>query len=151
MFRESFHHVVDTVIIPFNAPREKDGIVSRELWTQAGKQGFLGMAALEEYGGADIRDSSYSINMQEEIIRVHATSVGLGLSLHNDAAKTDPSQGRQGISLLVVKRGMSGFTRGRQLDKIGLKAQDTAELCFERLGRNRRVPACQRNRVFVLL
>ncbi|MBI5035094.1 MAG: acyl-CoA dehydrogenase family protein [Chloroflexi bacterium] len=46
-------------------------------------------------------------------------------------AKTDPAHGRQGISLLVVEREMAGFTRGRHLDKIGLKAQDTAELFFE--------------------
>ncbi|WP_405483452.1 acyl-CoA dehydrogenase family protein [Streptomyces sp. NBC_00009] len=38
---------------------------------------------------------------------------------------------RDGLSLLVVERGMQGFTRGRQLDKIGLKVQDTAELFFD--------------------
>jgi alkylation response protein AidB-like acyl-CoA dehydrogenase len=46
-------------------------------------------------------------------------------------ARTDPDAGHQGISLLVVERGMSGFERGRNLDKIGLKAQDTAELFFD--------------------
>ncbi|MGW6275989.1 acyl-CoA dehydrogenase family protein [Kribbella sp. NPDC055071] len=46
-------------------------------------------------------------------------------------AKTDPAAGAQGISLLVVERGMPGFERGRNLDKIGLKAQDTAELFFD--------------------
>ena len=51
-------------------------------------------------------------------------------------AKTDPAAGAQGISLLVVERGMPGFERGRNLDKIGLKAQDTAELFFD----NVRVP-----------
>ncbi|MCU1618770.1 MAG: putative acyl-CoA dehydrogenase [Modestobacter sp.] len=37
----------------------------------------------------------------------------------------------RGLSLLVVERGMDGFTRGRNLDKVGLKAQDTAELFFD--------------------
>ncbi|HEU4946437.1 MAG TPA: acyl-CoA dehydrogenase family protein [Kribbella sp.] len=46
-------------------------------------------------------------------------------------AKTDPAAGYQGISLLVAERGMPGFERGRNLDKIGLKAQDTAELFFD--------------------
>jgi alkylation response protein AidB-like acyl-CoA dehydrogenase len=46
-------------------------------------------------------------------------------------ARTDPDAGHQGISLLVVERGMDGFDRGRNLDKIGLKAQDTAELFFD--------------------
>ena len=46
-------------------------------------------------------------------------------------ARTDADVGHQGISLLVVERGMDGFERGRNLDKIGLKAQDTAELFFD--------------------
>ncbi len=46
-------------------------------------------------------------------------------------AKTDTDAGHKGISLLVVERGMKGFERGRNLDKMGLKAQDTAELFFD--------------------
>jgi alkylation response protein AidB-like acyl-CoA dehydrogenase len=46
-------------------------------------------------------------------------------------AKTDPAAGHKGTSLLVVERGMEGFERGRNLDKMGLKAQDTAELFFD--------------------
>jgi alkylation response protein AidB-like acyl-CoA dehydrogenase len=45
--------------------------------------------------------------------------------------RTDPDAGHQGISLLVVERGMAGFERGRNLDKMGMKAQDTAELFFD--------------------
>ena len=45
-------------------------------------------------------------------------------------ARTDPDAGHEGISLLVVERGMPGFERGRNLDKIGQKSQDTAELFF---------------------
>jgi len=46
-------------------------------------------------------------------------------------ARTDPEAGHKGISLLVVERGMEGFERGRNLEKVGLKAQDTAELFFD--------------------
>jgi alkylation response protein AidB-like acyl-CoA dehydrogenase len=46
-------------------------------------------------------------------------------------ARTDPDAGHEGISLLVVERGMEGFERGRNLDKIGQHAQDTAELFFD--------------------
>ena len=46
-------------------------------------------------------------------------------------ARTDPDAGVKGISLLVVERGMEGFERGRNLEKIGLHAQDTAELYFD--------------------
>jgi alkylation response protein AidB-like acyl-CoA dehydrogenase len=52
-------------------------------------------------------------------------------------ARTDPEAGARGFSLLVVERGMAGFERGRKLDKIGMKAQDTAELFFTDV----RVPA----------
>jgi alkylation response protein AidB-like acyl-CoA dehydrogenase len=45
-------------------------------------------------------------------------------------ARTDPDAGHRGVSLLVVERGMPGFERGRNLDKIGLHAQDTSELFF---------------------
>ncbi|WP_210650317.1 acyl-CoA dehydrogenase family protein [Nocardioides sp. SYSU D00065] len=44
--------------------------------------------------------------------------------------RTDPDAGHEGISLLVVERGMAGFERGRNLAKMGLHAQDTAELSF---------------------
>src|SRR3984893_3527621 len=53
------------------------------------------------------------------------------------AAKTDPSERHRGISLLVLERGMEGFTRGRKLEKIGQHGQDTAELSFAET----RVPA----------
>ena len=53
------------------------------------------------------------------------------------AVKTDPDAGAMGVSLIVLERGMEGFERGRNLDKMGLKAQDTAELFFD----NVKVPA----------
>lgn len=43
---------------------------------------------------------------------------------------TDPDDRRRGLTLLVVEDGMSGFARGRELDKMGCKVQDTAELSF---------------------
>lgn len=45
------------------------------------------------------------------------------------AARTDPDR-PHGISLFLVERGMEGFERGRRLEKMGLKSQDTAELFF---------------------
>jgi alkylation response protein AidB-like acyl-CoA dehydrogenase len=55
---------------------------------------------------------------------------GINADLVITAVKTDPAQRHAGMSLLVLERGMEGFERGRNLDKIGLKAQDTAELFF---------------------
>jgi acyl-CoA dehydrogenase len=45
--------------------------------------------------------------------------------------KTDPEAGAQGVSLIVVETATPGFRRGRVLDKIGMKGQDTAELFFD--------------------
>ncbi|MGH3863808.1 acyl-CoA dehydrogenase family protein [Actinokineospora sp.] len=46
-------------------------------------------------------------------------------------AKTDPTKGAEGTSLIIVEADQPGFRRGRVLDKVGLKAQDTAELFFD--------------------
>ncbi|MEV5895831.1 acyl-CoA dehydrogenase family protein [Nonomuraea fuscirosea] len=65
---------------------------------------------------------------------------GVNADLVVVVAKTDPDAGARGVTLLVVERGMEGFARGRNLDKIGMKAQDTAELFFDRV----RVPVANR-------
>jgi len=62
---------------------------------------------------------------------------GINSDLVIVVCRTDPAAGRGGISLLVVERGMPGFERGRNLDKIGQKSADTAELFFSDV----RVPA----------
>ncbi|MEZ5255894.1 MAG: acyl-CoA dehydrogenase family protein [Ilumatobacteraceae bacterium] len=53
---------------------------------------------------------------------------GINADLVITAVKTDPSLKHAGMSLLILERGMEGFERGRNLDKIGMHAQDTAEL-----------------------
>jgi alkylation response protein AidB-like acyl-CoA dehydrogenase len=55
---------------------------------------------------------------------------GINADLVITAVKTDPTQKHKGMSLLVLERGMDGFERGRNLEKIGQHAQDTAELFF---------------------
>jgi alkylation response protein AidB-like acyl-CoA dehydrogenase len=67
----------------------------------------------------------YVLNGQKTFI-----SNGILADLVVVVARTDPDAGHEGISLLVVERGMEGFERGRNLDKIGQHAQDTAELFF---------------------
>ncbi|MGA9858352.1 MAG: acyl-CoA dehydrogenase family protein [Solirubrobacteraceae bacterium] len=62
---------------------------------------------------------------------------GINADLVITAVKTDPGQRHAGISLVILERGMDGFTRGRNLEKIGQHAQDTAELFFNDV----RVPA----------
>ena len=71
------------------------------------------------------RGDHYLLNGQKTFI-----SNGILADLVIVVARTDPDAGHAGISLLVVERGMEGFERGRNLDKIGQHAQDTAELSF---------------------
>jgi alkylation response protein AidB-like acyl-CoA dehydrogenase len=75
---------------------------------------------------------SYVLNGQKTFI-----SNGQLADLVIVVARTDPDAGHRGISLLVVERGMAGFERGRNLEKVGMHAQDTSELFFSDV----RVPA----------
>lgn len=56
---------------------------------------------------------------------------GINADLVITVARTDPDGGPNGFTLFVVERDMAGFSRGRKLDKVGLHAQDTAELLYE--------------------
>jgi len=49
------------------------------------------------------------------------------------ACKTDPAAGAKGVSLILVESDRPGFSRGRKLEKIGMKAQDTSELFFDQI------------------
>ncbi len=205
LFRDSYRAFLERHVAPFHEQWEKDKIVDRGVWLEAGKQGFLGMAVPEEYGGGGNDDFRYNVIITEEttagrfsglgfplqndiiapyllrlateeqkqrwlpgfcsgelITAIAMTEPGTGSDLqgittravkqddgswvlngsktfitngiHSDlvivVACTDPDKGALGFSLLVVERGMEGFERGRHLDKIGLEAQDTAELSF---------------------
>ena len=68
---------------------------------------------------------SYVVNGSKTFI-----TNGINADLVICAVKTDPSQRHKGISLVILERGMEGFERGRNLDKVGMHAQDTAELFF---------------------
>jgi acyl-CoA dehydrogenase len=80
----------------------------------------------------DPRTGDYVLNGQKTFI-----TNGQLADLVIVVARTDLIAGHRGISLLVVERGMPGFERGRNLDKIGMHAQDTSELFFTDV----RVPA----------
>jgi alkylation response protein AidB-like acyl-CoA dehydrogenase len=112
------------------------GFVSGELITA--------IAMTEPGAGSDLQGirttavregDHYLVNGQKTFI-----TNGINADLVVVVAKTDPGAGARGTTLLVVERGMEGFGRGRNLDKIGMKAQDTAELFFE----NVRVPVANR-------
>jgi alkylation response protein AidB-like acyl-CoA dehydrogenase len=108
----------------------------RERWLPGYCSGELitAIAMTEPGAGSDlqgirtsaVRDGDYYVlNGQKTFI-----SNGLLSDLVIVVARTDPEAGHQGISLLVVERGMAGFERGRNLEKVGMHAQDTLELFF---------------------
>ncbi|HEX6300633.1 MAG TPA: acyl-CoA dehydrogenase family protein [Acidimicrobiia bacterium] len=123
------------VVLPYflelSTPEQKErwfpGLVSGELMTA--------IAMTEPGAGSDlagikttaIRDGdSYVVNGSKTFI-----TNGINSDLVVTVVKTDPTQQHAGMSLLVIEEGMEGFSRGRNLEKIGLHAQDTAELFFD--------------------
>lgn len=92
----------------------------------------LGMS--EPSGGSDVQNirtqaiadgDDYVINGQKVFI-----TNGHSADLLVLACKTDPTQRAKGVSLILVETDRAGFTRGRKLEKMGCKAQDTSELFF---------------------
>jgi alkylation response protein AidB-like acyl-CoA dehydrogenase len=102
------------------------GIASGELITA--------IAMTEPGIGSDLASMSTSATRDGDHFVVNGAKTfitnGINADLVITAVKTDPTQKHAGMSLLVLERGMEGFERGRNLDKVGLHAQDTAELFF---------------------
>jgi len=122
--------------------------------TEAQKQTYLpklatgemigAIAMSEPATGSDLQGIKTSAALQPDgsyVLRGSKTFITNGW--HADlvivVAKTDPDAGAKGTSLFLIERGMPGFEKGKRLKKLGLKAQDTAELFFD----NVKVPAAQ--------
>ncbi len=107
-----------------------------ERWLPACVSGelILAIAMTEPDAGSDLagmrstaveKDDHWVLNGSKTYI-----SNGINADLVVVAAKTDPDNNPHHMTLFLVERGMPGFERGRNLKKMGLKAQDTAELFF---------------------
>ena len=205
-YRETVRGFLADEVVPNHERWEREGIVPRELFAKAARQGLLAMSVPAEHGGAGVDDFRFNQIVVEEVAYAGVAGSGLGITLHNDiclpyflaycderqrarwlpgiadgslitalamtepgigsdlasmttsarlegdhyvvngaktfitnginadlaivALKTDPAERHRGISLLIVERGMEGFERGRNLEKLGMHAQDTAELFF---------------------
>jgi alkylation response protein AidB-like acyl-CoA dehydrogenase len=125
------------IIVPYisslGTPEQKQrwlpGLVSGEL--------ISAIAMTEPGAGSDLQGIRTSATYQADrgcyVLNGSKTFISNGIlsDLVIVVCRTDPDAGHRGISLLVVERGMTGFERGRNLDKVGMKAQDTAELFFD--------------------
>jgi len=109
------------------------GVASGELVTA--------IAMTEPGTGSDLASMTTTARRDGEHYVVNGSKTfitnGINADLVITAVKTDITQRHRGMSLLVLERGMPGFERGRNLDKVGLHTQDTAELFFQDV----RVPA----------
>jgi alkylation response protein AidB-like acyl-CoA dehydrogenase len=98
----------------------------------------IGAIAMTEPGtGSDLQGITTSARREGDEWVLNGSKTFITSGINADVvvvvAKTDtaPGGGSRAFSLLVVEEGTPGFSRGRKLDKIGLKSQDTAELVFE--------------------
>ncbi|HAP77197.1 MAG TPA: acyl-CoA dehydrogenase [Acidimicrobiaceae bacterium] len=111
---------------PEQAARWLPGIASGELITA--------IAMTEPGTGSDLAGIATTAVRDGDVYVLNGSKTFITNGINSDliivAAKTDPTQRHTGMSLLVVERGMEGFERGRNLEKVGMHSQDTAELFF---------------------
>ena len=69
IFRRSVRQFLEKEVVPHHAQWEKDGIVPREIWQEAGARGFLCMDVPEEYGGLGVDDFRFNVIIAEETAR----------------------------------------------------------------------------------
>jgi alkylation response protein AidB-like acyl-CoA dehydrogenase len=109
----------------------------RERWLPAIARGelILAIAMTEPGTGSDLAGIKTTAIRSGEHYVVNGAKTfitnGINADLIIVAVKTDPQERHRGVSLLLVERGMEGFDRGRNLEKIGQHSQDTAELFFD--------------------
>ena len=108
----------------------------RQRWLPGVARGeqILAIAMTEPDTGSDLAGIRTSAIRSGEGYLVNGAKTfitnGINADLVIVAVKTDPSERHRGVSLIVLERGMDGFERGRNLEKIGQHSQDTAELFF---------------------
>ncbi len=147
--------IVAPYILHYGTPEQK----ARYLPRLASGEMIGAIAMSEPAAGSDLqgikssaikqRDGSYLLNGSKTFI-----TNGWHADLVIVVAKTNPAAGAKGTSLMLVERGMPGFSVGKRLKKLGLRAQDTSELFFD----NVKIPAnnllggaAQENRGFICL
>ena len=94
----------------------------------------LAIAMTEPDAGSDLAGMRSSAVEHDDHWVLNGSKTYISNGINADvvivAAKTDPENNPHHMTLFIVERGMEGFERGRNLKKMGLKAQDTAELFF---------------------
>ena len=109
----------------------------KEKWLPRMASGeLIGAIAMTEPGaGSDLQGVKTSAVKDGNHYKINGSKTFITNGQHANiivlVVKTDPSQGAKGTSLIVIETdGLEGFERGRNLDKVGLKSNDTSELFF---------------------
>ena len=125
----------DDILIPYFTGLATPDQRQRWLAPLCAGEMIAAIAMTEPGTGSDLKGIRTTGRKVEGGWRVDGAKTFITSGIQSDivvvVTRTDPGGGSDGFSLLVVEDGMPGFSRGRKLDKIGLPAQDTAELFFD--------------------
>lgn len=149
------YYLQSDIVAPYILHHGTDEQKRRWLPPMASGEVVAALGMSEPSGGSDVQNlkttavrdgDDYVINGQKVFI-----TNGHAADLVVLACKTDPGAGGRGVSLILVETDRAGLERGRRLEKLGCKAQDTSELFFSDL----RVPVSnllgEENRGFYIL
>lgn len=129
--------LVATYLLSFGTEEQKKHWLPKMVSGEA--IGSLGMT--EPHAGSDLKAIRTRATRDGDEVVINGQKVFISNGQLCDfvvlATKTDSAAGAKGVTLFIVESSRPGFKRGRNLDKIGMKAQDTSELFFD----NVRIPA----------
>ncbi|MGV9669655.1 acyl-CoA dehydrogenase family protein [Gordonia sp. NPDC003504] len=124
------------VLVPYFLDLANDEQKARWMPGMATGETILAVAMTEPGAGSDLAGIKTSARDEGDHYVLNGSKTFISAAINSDLVvvvcrtNPDPAAGHKAFSLLVVERDMEGFERGRKLDKMGLKAQDTAELQF---------------------
>ena len=122
------------IVLPYFIGLCNDEQKARWLPNMVSGECITAIAMTEPNTGSDLANIRTTAIRHGDTYVVNGSKTFITNGINSDAVivavKTDPDAKHRGMSLLVIERGMKGFERGRNLDKLGMHAQDTAELFF---------------------
>lgn len=123
------------IVTPYFVRYASEELKSKWLPRMVKGEVITAIAMTEPGAGSDLQNIKATARREGDEYVINGQKVFISNGQISDlilvACKTDPEAGGRGISLILVEADRPGFSRGRNLEKIGWKAQDTSELFFE--------------------
>ena len=143
------------ISVPYLINHASDEVKEKFLPECVTGEKILAIAMTEPGAGSDLQGIQTTAVRDGDDYIINGAKTFITCGIQSDmvivACKTDPSAGAKGISLFLVESGTEGYSKGRNLKKVGMKAQDTSELFFDEV----RVPASnmigEENKGFIYL